>query len=78
MKGCLTMLMAILRGIAELLIYVIFIPIRILALIFIGVCLLCAWIKCGKDTMIGCYQHVKEKAINTLKDEWNWVKTGEV
>ena len=72
------MFKAILRGIAELLVYVIFMPIRILALIFIGVCLLYALIMCGKDTMIECYQHAKEKAINTLKDEWNWIKTGEI
>ena len=72
------MFKAILRGIADLLIYVIFMPIKILALIFIGVCLLYAWIKGGKDTMIECYQFAKEKAINALKDEWNWVKTGEV
>lgn len=72
------MLMAILRGIADLLIYVIFIPIRILALILIGGYLLYALIKYGKDTMIGCYQYAKEKVINALKDEWNWVKTGEV
>lgn len=67
-----------LRGIADLLIYVIFMPIRILALIFIGGYLLYAWIKCGKDTMIELYQFTKEKVINNLKDEWNWVKTGEV
>lgn len=72
------MFKTILRGIAELLAYVIFIPIRILALIFIGGLLLYAWIKYGKDTMIELYQYAKEKAINTLKDEWNWVKTGEV
>lgn len=72
------MFKAFLRGIAELLAYVIFMPIRILALIFIGVCLLYAWIKGGKDTMIELYQFAKERAINTLKDEWNWVKTGEV
>lgn len=72
------MFKAFLRGIAELLIYVIFMPIRILALIFIGVYLLYAWIKGGKDIMIECYQFAKERAINTLKDEWNWVKTGEV
>lgn len=72
------MFKAILRGIADLLIYVIFIPIRILALILIGGYLLYALIKYGKDTMIECYQYAKEKAVNTLKDEWNWVKTGEV
>ena len=67
-----------LRGIADLLIYVIFMPIRILALIFIGGYLLYALTKCGKDTMIELYQFTKEKVINNLKDEWNWVKTGEV
>ena len=72
------MFKTILRGIADLLIYVIFMPIRILALIFIGVYLLYAWIKGGKDTMIECYQFTKEIAINALKDEWNWIKTGEV
>lgn len=72
------MFKTILRGIADLLIFVIFMPIKILALIFIGVCLLYAWIKGGKDTMIELYQFAKEKAVNTLKDEWNWVKTGEV
>lgn len=72
------MFKAILRGIAELLAYVIFMPIRILALILIGVCLLYAWIMFGKDTMIEYYHHAKERAINTLKDEWTWVKTGEV
>lgn len=72
------MFKAILRGIADLLIYVIFMPIRILALIFIGVCLLYALIKYGKDTMIECYQYIKEIAINALKDEWNWITTGEV
>ena len=72
------MFKAILRGIADLLVYVIFMPIKILALIFIGGYLLYALIKYGKDTMIGCYQYAKEKVINALKDEWNWVKTGEV
>ena len=72
------MFKAFLRGIAELLVYVIFMPIRILALILIGVCLLYTWIMCGKDTMIEFYQYTKERAINTLKDEWNWIKTGEV
>lgn len=72
------MFKTILRGIADLLIFVIFMPIKILALIFIGGLLLYAWIKCGKDTMIELYQYTKEKVINTLKDEWNWIKTGEV
>lgn len=72
------MFKTILRGIADLLIFVIFMPIKILALIFIGVCLLCAWIKCGKDTMIECYQFAKEGAINALKNELDWIKTGEV
>ena len=72
------MFKAFLRGIAELLVYVIFMPIRILALILIGVCLLYTWIMYGKDTMIEFYQYTKERAINTLKDECNWVKTGEV
>ena len=67
-----------LRGIADLLIFVIFMPIKILALIFIGACLLYALIKFGKDTMIELYQFTKEKVINNLKAEWNWVKTGEV
>lgn len=75
------MFKTILRGIADLLIFVIFMifmPIKILALIFIGGYLLYALIKYGKDTMIWCYQYTKEKVINALKDEWNWVKTGEV
>lgn len=72
------MFKTILRGIADLLIFVIFMPIKILALIFIGVCLLYAWIKGGKDTMIELYQLVKERAINTLKNELDWIKTGEV
>ena len=72
------MFKAILRGIADLLIYVVFMPIRILALIFIGGLLLYTWIKYGKDTMIELYQYTKEKVINNLKVEWNWVKTGEV
>lgn len=72
------MLMAILRGIAELLVYVVFMPIRILALIFIGGLLLYAWIKRDKDLMIECWEVIKEKMIETLKAEWNWVKTGEV
>ena len=72
------MLMAILRGIADLLIYVVFAPIKILALIFIGVYLLYAWIKGGKDIMIECYQFAKEGVINALKNELDWIKTGEV
>lgn len=72
------MFKTILRGIADLLIFVIFMPIRILALIFIGGLLLYAWIKYGKDTMIELYQYTKEGAINALKNELDWVKTGEV
>ena len=72
------MFKTILRGIADLLIFVIFMPIKILALIFIGVCLLYAWIKGGKDTMIELYQFAKERAINALKNELDWIKTGEV
>ena len=72
------MFKTILRSIADLLIYVVFMPIRILALIFIGGLLLYAWIKCGKDTMIEVYQYAKEGAINALKNELDWVKTGEI
>lgn len=72
------MFKTILRGIADLLIFVIFMPIKILALIFIGVCLLYAWIKGGKDAMIELYQYTKEGVINALKNELDWVKTGEV
>ena len=72
------MFKTILRGIVELLILVIFMPIRILALIFLGGCLLYAWIKYSKDDMIECYQYTKEKVINVLKNELNWIKTGEI
>lgn len=72
------MFKAILRGIADLLIYVVFMPIKILVLIFIGGLLLYAWIKYGKDTMIELYQYTKEGVINALKNELDWIKTGEV
>lgn len=72
------MLMAILRGIADLLVYVIFAPIKILVALYLGACLLYTWIKYDKDLMIECWEVAKERVIETLKDEWNWVKTGEV
>lgn len=72
------MLMAILRGIAELLVYVVFAPIRILVALYLGAYLLYAWIKYDKDLMIECWEVTKERMIKTLKAEWNWVKTGEV
>ena len=72
------MFKTILRGIADLLLYVVFAPIKILAALYLGAYLLYAWIKYDKDLMIECWEVTKEKMIETLKAEWNWIKTGEV